>query len=77
MEDSTRIASLLEEIRDLQKTQLEEYTAHAARSVALAEESVDRQRRFGNIYKRVLIVGALLIAALVYFVLWPALSGQS
>lgn len=77
MENSQRIEELLVEIRDLQKDILAEYQAQAARGVALAEESVERQRRFGVLYQRVLIVGGVLIVGAISFLIWAITSGGS
>ncbi len=70
MDGTQRIEALLEEIRDLQKEHLAESRAQAERGVALAEESVERQRRFATLYKWVVIAGGIIIAGAVAILLW-------
>jgi type VI protein secretion system component VasF len=70
MDEAARVRSLLEEIRDLQKEQLAEYRAQAARSIRLTEEAVARQKAIGDLYKRVVVVGAILIVALLAGLWW-------
>ena len=70
MDESSQVHSLLEEIRDLQKEQLVEYREQATRSIRLAEESLARQKAIGNLYKKVVIVGAIVIVAMVAWLWW-------
>lgn len=70
MDESNRVHSLLEEIRDLQKEQLAEYREQATRSVRLAEESVARQKAIGTLYKKVVFVAATLIVVLLVYLWW-------
>jgi CHASE3 domain sensor protein len=75
MTDSTRTEALLEEIRDLLSELAAENRAQSERGVALAEESVERQRRFAILYRRVLVVGGLLIVGVVIVLVWLISSG--
>ncbi len=75
MEDQRRVEALLEEIRDLHKAQLDEYKAQSGRGIALAQESLDRQRRFAAQYKRVLFAGGLMIAAGVGIIVFAVIMG--
>ena len=70
MDESSQVQSLLEEIRDLQKEQLAEYREQAARSIQLAEESVARQKAVSDLYKKVVVVSAIVIVALVAYLWW-------
>lgn len=73
MEGADELRPLLEEIRDLQREQLEIYREQSVRSLQLAEESVSRQANYMRIYKRVLLALALLLVPVVW-VLWRLLS---
>jgi hypothetical protein len=74
MEESKQIHALLVEIRDLQQEHLAEYRKQAARSVALAEEAVTRQRSGLVLYKRALIAVAILLLPLVVSIVWSMLA---
>jgi hypothetical protein len=76
MDSPEEVKQLLMEIRDLQREQLEEYRANAQRSIQLQEAAVQRQAAFWAIYKRVLIVGSVIVISLVGLVLY-LLSGLS
>ena len=67
-DDPTR--RLLEEIRDLQREQLAEYRRVTQQSLELQKRAVERQQQLGQLYSRVVGLGAglviLLIGLLVY-----------
>lgn len=64
MDDAPQVRALLTEIRDLQRQHLDEYRQQAARSLALAEESVARQRAHVRLYRRVIVASAVVIVAM-------------
>lgn len=70
MDESTRIESLLNEIRDLQKEHLAAYKEHAAHALQLSEESVKRQKDMAALYRKVLVVVAILFVILLGFLWW-------
>ena len=61
MEASERVIHLLEEIRDIQKTWVEESRRKVDRSLQIQDESVKRQAEFQRLYKKVIAVGAVVI----------------
>lgn len=70
-ESRDTLATLLTEIRDLQRQQLEAYRQIAGEALALQRDAVARQRdaleltaRTGALYRRVVTVGAVLVAGL-------------
>ena len=69
MESNDEIRRLLEEIRDTQREHLAAYREAAQRSVALQEEAVERQRSHVELYRRWMVAGALVIAAVLGLVL--------
>lgn len=69
MEDPAGVRALLEEIRDLQREQLEEYRKQASASVELAQEAVARQAAAVRLYKRVVVVAGLVVLAAVVWML--------
>jgi hypothetical protein len=72
MEDQNRVEKLLEEIRDLQREQLEEYKRVTGQSLDMQKRAVDRQEQVAKIYRIALVVSAVVIAgiiALIFYVL--------
>jgi len=63
--DSDEIRQLLQEIRDTQREHLAEYRRVTERSLELQQRAVARQEQMANVYRRLLIVGGGLVAALV------------
>jgi type VI protein secretion system component VasF len=55
---------LLEEIRDTQREQLAEYRRVTQHSLELQQRAVARQEQVILIYKRVVLLGAVLVALL-------------
>jgi len=64
MEGDDEIRQLLREIRDAQREYLAEYRKVAERSLELQQRAVARQEQIGILYKRLVLVGGVLVAAL-------------
>jgi cytochrome c-type biogenesis protein CcmH/NrfG len=64
MESGDDIAKLLEEIRDAQREHLAEYKRVTQQSLELQQRAVARQERVGLLYKRIVLIGGVLVAAL-------------
>lgn len=62
--DGDEIRQLLKEIRDTQREHLAEYRRVTERSLELQQRAVARQEQIANVYRRLLIVGGGLVAAL-------------
>lgn len=76
MDASEEVLDLLRELRDVQREHLQEYKAFATRALAIQEETVARQASIAVLYKRVLVVAAVVVAGLLgylMFVLSPML----
>jgi len=61
---------LLVEIRDLQRTHLEEYRRVTEESLAIQRQAVRRQEQFGRLYQRVVAVGASVLIVLLILLVW-------
>jgi hypothetical protein len=61
---------LLAEIRDIQQEHLEEYRRVTSESLQLQRSAVKRQEQIGRLYQRVILVGAILIAAGIGLILY-------
>jgi CHASE3 domain sensor protein len=70
MQESNDIKELLTAIRDAQREQLAEYKQVAERSLKLQEQAVKRQEQLGNLYRRVLVFGSLLILFIIALILY-------
>jgi hypothetical protein len=64
MESGEEIRRLLQDIRDAQREHLAEYRRTAERSLELQQRAVARQEQIGQIYRRLILVGGILVAAL-------------
>jgi hypothetical protein len=64
MEEGDDIRQLLREIRDAQREQLAEYRKVTERSLELQQRAVARQEQMGLLYRRMVVVGGILVAAL-------------
>jgi hypothetical protein len=64
MESGDDIAKLLEEIRDAQREHLAEYKRVTQQSLELQQRAVARQEQVGLLYKRIVLIGGVLVAAL-------------
>ena len=80
METGDDTLKLLEEIRDVQREHLAEYRRVTQQSLELQQRAVARQEAGARIYRRVLLVAGVLVAALLFLLLslvahwWPQLS---
>ena len=68
--DSDEIRQLLKEIRDTQREHLAEYRRVTERSLELQQRAVARQEQMANVYRRLLIVGGGLVAALLALLMY-------
>ena len=64
MEDGDEIRQLLRDIRDAQREHLAEYRRVTERSLELQQRAVARQEQIGHIYRRLALVGGILVAGL-------------
>lgn len=64
MEGGDEIRQLLRDIRDAQREHLAEYRRVAEQSLELQQRAVARQEQIGRIYRRLVLVGGILVAAL-------------
>ncbi|HSD50749.1 MAG TPA: hypothetical protein VLG48_05020 [Candidatus Methylomirabilis sp.] len=64
MDGGEEIRQLLQDIRDAQRKHLAEYRRVAERSLELQQRAVARQEQIGRIYRRLVLVGGILVAAL-------------
>lgn len=67
-DDDTR--KLLGEIRDAQREYLAEYRRVTQQSLELQQRAVARQEQVSQIYKRVVAIGGVLVAALLGLLLY-------
>lgn len=67
-DDATR--QLLLEIRDTQREHLAEYKRVTALSLEMQERAVTRQQQIASLYRRVLLVGGTVVAALLCLLLY-------
>ncbi len=67
-DDLTR--KLLEEIRDAQREHLAEYRRVTQQSLELQQRAVARQEQVSHIYKRVVLLGGILVAVLLGLLLY-------
>ena len=67
-DDDTR--RLLEEIRDVQREHLAEYRRVTQQSLELQKRAVSRQEQLGGIYRRVVMIGGLVVVALLVLLLY-------
>jgi len=64
MDADERTHRLLSEIRDAQREHLAEYRRVTQQSLELQQRIVGRQEQLGRIYRRMLLVGGVLVAGL-------------
>ena len=69
-EDNGRTDQLLNEILETQRAHLEEYKRVTTESLRLQRQAVEAQGRYIHLLRPALIVGAVIIAGLVVYVLW-------
>ena len=70
MAESNEIKDLLTEIRDQQREQLAEYRQVTQRSLELQQQAVTRQKQLGNLYRGVVVAGAVLILLMVLLLVY-------
>lgn len=70
MAESNEIKELLTEIRDQQREQLAEYRQVTQRSLELQQQAVTRQKQLGNLYRGVVVAGAVLILLMVLLLVY-------
>jgi len=70
MPNDDRTQELLAEILETQRAHLEEYKRVTRESLRLQRKSVESQARYLRILRPTLVVGAIVIAGLLVYVLW-------
>ena len=70
MEADEHTHRLLEEIRDAQRESLAEYRRVTQQSLELQQRAVLRQEQVSLIYKRVVLLGGVLVAGLLSLLLY-------
>jgi len=64
METGDDVRRLLEEIRDVQREHLAEYKRVTHQFLELQQRAVGRQEQLSGVYKRIVLIGGALVAAL-------------
>jgi hypothetical protein len=70
MADTDRTEQLLNEILQTERAHLEEYKRVTAESLRLQRQAVEAQGRYIHLLRPALIVGAVVVAGLIVYVLW-------
>ena len=70
MTDDERAQRLLEEIRDVQKESLAEYRRVTQQSLDMQRQAVTRQQQIVQLYRRVLLVGVVIVAPLLVLLVY-------
>ena len=70
MADNGRTEQLLNEILQTERAHLEEYKRVTAESLRLQRQAVEAQGRYIHLLRPALIVGAVIVAGLIVYVLW-------
>ena len=70
MADNGRTDELLNKILETQRAHLEEYKRVTTESLRLQRQAVEAQVRYIHLLRPMLIVGAVIIAGLIVYVLW-------
>ena len=70
MSDNDRTDKLLTEILETQRAHLDEYKRVTSESLRLQRQAVESQTRYIRLLRPMLIVGAVVIAGLLAYVLW-------
>ena len=70
MTQDDRTDRLLTEILETQRAHLEEYKRVTTESLRLQRQGVEAQARYIRLLRPMLIVGAVVIAGLIVYVLW-------
>ena len=64
------IRQLLREIRDAQREQLAEYRRVTERSLELQQRAVGRQEQLGQLYRRLMLSGGVIVALLLVLLVY-------
>ena len=64
------IRQLLREIRDAQREQLAEYRRVTERSLELQQRAVGRQEQLGQLYRRLMLSGGIIVALLLVLLVY-------
>jgi cytochrome c-type biogenesis protein CcmH/NrfG len=70
LEADERTHKLLEEIRDAQREQLAEYRRVTQQSLELQQRAVGRQEQVSLLYRRIALLGGVLVVTLVGLLLY-------
>jgi len=70
MDADERTRRLLEEIRDAEREHLAEYRRVTQQSLELQQRAVARQEQLGALYRRMLLLGGVLVAGLLALLLY-------
>jgi hypothetical protein len=70
MTTNDRSEQLLNEILETQRAHLEEYKRVTSESLRLQRQAVEAQIRYIRLLRPMLIVGGVVIAGLIVYVLW-------
>ena len=70
MSDNDRTDKLLTEILETQRAHLDEFKKVTSESLRLQRQAVESQTRYIRLLRPMLIVGAVVIAGLLAYVLW-------
>lgn len=67
MDTSSDVMGVLSEIRDLQQEQLDQYLKYTSRALELQEAAVNRQAAIADLYRKVVLIGSIVMAGLIAF----------
>ena len=70
MTNDDRTEKLLTEILETQRAHLEEYKKVTGESLRLQRQGVEAQARYIGLLRPMLVVGGIVIAGLIVYVLW-------
>jgi len=70
MEDGREVRDLLTEIRDLEREHLKEYKRISEEFLSLQKGAASRQELIGRVYRRMVLFGAVLMAALLVLLVY-------
>lgn len=70
MEEQSRTEKLLEEIRDLQRENLDEYKRVTTQSLEMQKRAVDRQEQVAKTYRIAMIASAILIVGIIALIFY-------
>ena len=70
MTQNDRTEQLLAEILEVQRAHLEEYKRVTSESLQLQRRATDAQLRYVRLLRPMLIVGSIVMAGLIVYVLW-------